>query len=144
MCNWDITHSSFLFVQGQTIQSFKCEKFLCNLFSRNLPHSDCQSSNIYLFTQDFKSEKGIGSFEMSPLWASLAAAEFPLMPTWAGPQIKTISLPSLVSSMYSSKIFTTIGWSYLTLYIAYSGERESDNIKSDFSLECKHVWEPEE
>ena len=46
----------------------------------------------------------MSSTEMSPSRASLAAesaAEFPLMPTWPGTQIKTISLPSLVISVYN-------------------------------------------
>jgi len=42
-----------------------------------------------------------------PSRASLAAesaAEVPLMPTWPGTQMKTISFPSLVISVYNSKI----------------------------------------
>ena len=52
---------------------------------------------------------GLSSTEMSPSRASLAAesaAEFPLMPTWLGTQMKTIPLPSLVISVYNSKIWT--------------------------------------
>ena len=73
---------------------------------------------------------------MSPSRASLAAksaAELPLMPTWPGTQIKIISFLSVVNSIYSSKICTKIGWSYLRLYIACSDERESDNLENDFS-----------
>ena len=58
------------------------------LFSRNSPHSDCHRSNTYLFVRGFRSEKGRSSSEMSPSRASLAAAEFPLMPTWPGTQIE--------------------------------------------------------
>ena len=57
----------------------------------------------------------MSSTEMSPSRASLAAesaAEFPLMPTWPETQMKTISLPSLVISVYNSKIWTKTGWSY--------------------------------
>ena len=99
ICNRAITVSSFLFVWGQTIHSFNTGNILYNLFSGNSSHSDCHSSNIYLFVRDFRSENGMSSIEMSPSRASLAAesaAEFPLMPTWPGTQMKTISLPSLV------------------------------------------------
>ena len=107
-------------------------------FSGKSSHSDCHSSNIYLFVRDFRSENGMSSTEMSPPRASLAAesaAEFPLMPTWPGTQMKTISLPSLVISVYNSKIWTKTGWSYFTFNIDCNDERESDNIKKDFSLE---------
>ena len=45
----------------------------------------------------------MSSNKMPPLRASLAAesaAEFPLMPTWPGTQIKTISLSHLLSFPY--------------------------------------------
>ena len=87
MCNRAITVSSFLFVRGQTIHSFNIGNILYNLFSGNSSHSDCHSSNIYLFVRGFRSENGMSSTEMSPSKASLAAesaAEFPLMPTWPG------------------------------------------------------------
>ena len=77
------------------IHSFNTGNILYNLFSRNSSHSDCHSSNIYLLVCDFRSENRMSSTEMSPSWASLAAesaAEFSLMPTWPGTQIKTISL----------------------------------------------------
>ena len=107
MCNRAITVSSFLFFRGQDIHSFNTGNILHNLFSRNSSHSDCHSSNIYLFVRGFRSENGMRSTEMSPSRESLAAesaAEFPLMPTWPGTQMKTISLPSLVISLYNSKI----------------------------------------
>ena len=94
MCNRAITVSSFLFFRGQDIQSFNTGNIWYNLFSGNSSHSDCHSSNIYLFVRDFRSENGMSSTEMSPSRASLAAesaAEFPLMPAWPGTQIKTIS-----------------------------------------------------
>ena len=74
---------------------------LCNLFSGNLSHSDCQSSNTYLFTHDFKSWKrrwveGIASL------AAESAVKFPLMTTWMWTQIKTVSFPPLVNSIGSS------------------------------------------
>ena len=93
LCNWVITVFSFLFVQGQTIHSFKTGNILCDLFSRNSSHSDCHSSNICLFARDFKSEKGMSSTETSPTRASIAAesaAKSPLTPTWPGTQINTI------------------------------------------------------
>ena len=135
MCNRAITVSSFLFFRGQDIHSFNTGNILYNLFSGDSSHSDCHSSNIYLFVRDFRSENGMSSTEMSPSRASLAAesaAEFPLMPTWLGTQMKTISLPSLVISVYNSKIWTKTGWSYFRFNI---DERESDNTKKDFSLE---------
>ena len=76
-------------------------------FSGNSSHSNCHGSNIYLFVRGFRSENGMSSTEMSPSRASLAAesaAEFPLMPTWPGTLMKTISLPSLVISVYNLKI----------------------------------------
>ena len=107
MCNQASTLSSFLFFPGQDIHSFNTWNILYNLFSGNSSHSDCYSSNIYLFVRGFRSENGISSTKMSPSRASLAAesaAEFPLMPIWPGTQMKTISLPSLVISVYNSKI----------------------------------------
>ena len=138
MCNRAITVSSFLFVRGQTIHSFSSGNIWCNLFSGNSSHSDCHSSNIYLFVRGFRSENGMSSTEMSPSRASLtaeSAAEFPLMPAWPGTQMKTISLLSLVISVYNSKICTKIGWSYFWLNIDCKDERESDNLKNDFPLE---------
>ena len=73
MCNQAITVSSFQFVRGQTIHSFNIGNILSNLFSRNSSHSDCHSSNIYLFVRGFRSENGMSSTEMSPSRASLAA-----------------------------------------------------------------------
>ena len=63
-------------------------------FPKNSSHTDCHISNIYiyLFLRGFRSENGMSSTEMSPTRASLAAesaAEFPIMPTWPGTQIKT-------------------------------------------------------
>ena len=112
MCNRAITVSSFLFVWGQMIHSFNTGNILYNLFSRKSSHSDCHGSNIYLLVCDFRSENGMSSTKMSPSRASLAAesaAKFPLMPTWPGTQIKAISLPSLVISVYNSKIWTKTG-----------------------------------
>ena len=94
-------------VRGQNIYSFNTGNILHNLFSGNSSHSDCHSSNIHFFERGFRSENGMSSTEMSPSRASLAAesaAEFPLMPTWPGTQMKTISLPSLVNSVYISLI----------------------------------------
>ena len=138
MCNRAITVSSFLFVRGQNIHSFNTGNILYILFSGNSSHSDCHSSNIYLFVCGFRSENGMSSTEMSPSRASLAAkyaAEFPLMPTWPVTQMKTISIPSLVIFVYNSKIWTKTGWSYFRFKIKCNDERESDNIKNDFSLE---------
>ena len=138
MCNRAITVSSFLFLRGQTIHSFSIGNILYNLFSGNSSHSDCHSSNIYLFVRDFRSENGMSSTKMSPSRASSAAesaAKFPLMPTWPGTQMKTISLLSLVISVYKSNIWTKAGWSYFRLNINCKDERESDNIKNDFLLE---------
>ena len=138
MCNRAITVSSFLFLQGQTIHSFNIGNILYNLFSGNSSHSDCHISNIYLSVCDFRSENGMSSTEMSPSRASLdaeSAAEFPLMPTWPGTQMKTISLPSLVISVYKSNIWTKAGWSYFRLNFDCKDERESDNIKNNFPLE---------
>ena len=147
MCNQAITVSSFLFVRGQDICSFNTGNILYNLFSGNSSHSDCLSSNIYLFVHGFRSENGMNSTKMSPSRASLAtesAAEFPLMPTWPGTQMNTISLPSLVIFVYNSKIGTKTGWSYFRLNIDCNDERESD-IKNDlFFLNNKHVWELKE
>ena len=137
MCNRAITVSSFLFVQGQTVHSFNIGNILRNLFSGNSFHSDCHSSNIYLFVHDFRSENGVSSTEMSPSRASLAAesaTEFPLMPTRPGTQMKTISLPFLVISVNKSNIWTKTGWSYFRLNIDCKDERESD-IKNDLPLE---------
>ena len=55
------------------IHSFNTGNILYNLFSGNSSHSDCHSSNIYLFVRDFRSENGMRSTEMSPSRASLAA-----------------------------------------------------------------------
>ena len=88
------------------MHSFYTGNILYNLFSGNSSHSDCHSSNIYLFVRGFRSENGMSSTEMSPSRTSLSAesaAEFPLMPTWPGIQMKSISLPSLVISVYNSK-----------------------------------------
>ena len=101
MHDQDITASSFLFVQRQTGQLFKFGNILWSLFSGNSSHSNCHTSNIYLFVRD----KAMSSPKMLPVRASLAtesAAECPLMPTWLGTQIKTISFPSLVNSIYNS------------------------------------------
>ena len=113
MCNRAITVSSFrLSEDKKKIHSFNTGNMLYNLFSGNSSHSDCHSSNIYLFVRDFRSENGMSSTEMSPSRASLAAesaAEFPLMPTWPGTQMKTMYLPSLVISVYNSKTRTKTG-----------------------------------
>ena len=140
MCNQAITLSSFLFFRGQDIHSFNTWNILYNFFSGNSSHSesDCYSSNIYLFVRGFRSENGMSSTKMSPSRASLAAesaAEFPLKPIWPGTRMKTISLPSLVISVYNSKIWTKTGWSYFRFNIDCNDERESGNIKNDFSLE---------
>ena len=111
MCNRATTVSSSSFFRGQNIWDWD---ILYDFFSGNSSHSDCHSSNIYLCVRGFRSENGMSSTEMSPSRASLAAetaAEFPLMPTWPGTQMKTISLPSLVSSVCNSKIWTKTGWS---------------------------------
>ena len=138
MCNRAITVSSFLFVQGQNIHSFNTGNISYNLFSGNSSHSDCHSSNIYLFVRGFRSENGMSSTEMLPSRASLAAesaAKFPLMPTWPGTQMKTTSLSCLVISVYNSKMWTKTGWLYFRLNFDCKDERKSDNIKNDFPLE---------
>ena len=56
MCNRAITVSSFLFFRGQDIHSFNTGNILYNLFSGNSSHSDCHSSNIYLFVRGFRSD----------------------------------------------------------------------------------------
>ena len=56
MCNRAITVSSFLFFRGQNIHSFNTGNILYNLFSGNSSHSDCHSSNIYLFVRGFRSD----------------------------------------------------------------------------------------
>ena len=134
MCKRAITVSSFLFVWWQTIHSFNTGNILYNLFSGNSSHSDCHSSNIYLFVRDFRSENGMSSTKMSPSRASLAAesaAKIPLMPTWPGTQMKTVSFPSPVISVYYSKIWTKIGWSYFRFNIDCNDERETDNINNN-------------
>ena len=88
-----------------------------------------------IFARVSRSENGMSPSEMSPSRASLAAesaAEFPLMPTWPGTQLKTISFPSLVDSICSFKFCIRIGWSDIR---SDSDERESDNIRTDLSLE---------
>ena len=112
MCNRAITVSSFLFFRGQAIHSFNTGNILYNLFSGNSAHSDCHSSNIYLFVRGFRSENGMSSTEMSPSRASLAAesaAEFPLMPTWPGTQMKTISLQMTMYCTMTPHFQHTIG-----------------------------------
>ena len=102
MCNWAIAVSSCPRTNRQeetVIHSFNTGNNLYNLYSRNSSHSDCYSSNIYLFVHGFR------------------------------------SLPSLVISVYNSKIWTKTGWSYFRFNIDCNDERESDNIKNDFSLE---------
>ena len=82
MCSRAVTISSFLFVRGQTMHSFNTGNILYNLISGNSSHSDCHSSNIYLFVRGFRSENGMSSTEMSPSRAYLAAesaAEFSVM-----------------------------------------------------------------
>ena len=61
ICNRAITVSSFLFVRGQIVHSFNTGNILYNLFSGNSSHSDCNSSNIYLFVRGFRSENGMSS-----------------------------------------------------------------------------------
>ena len=132
MCNWAITVSSFLFVQGQTTHRFKTGNISCNLFHGSSSHSDCRPK-FY----DFKSENGMSS-TMSPIRESLAAAsaaELSIVPTWPGTQTKTISFPSLIKSIYSSRIWTKTGYSYFRLNIAFSDESGSDSMKNDFLLE---------
>ena len=136
MCNQAITVSSFCFSKDKIYILLILG--ISYIFSGNSSHSDCHSSNIYLFVRGFRSENGMSSTEMSPSRASLAAesaAKFPLMPTWLGTQMKTISLPSFVISVYNSKIWTKTGWSYFRFNTDCNDERESDNIKNYFSLE---------
>ena len=136
MCNRAITVSSFLFVWWQMTHSFNTGNILYNLFSRNSSHSDCHSSNIYLFVRGFRSENGMSSTEMSPSRASLAAesaAKFPLMPTWPGTQIKTISLPSLVIPVYNSKIWTKTG---CTQMISKTNEWKQQVAGPNISVVC--------
>jgi len=147
MCNQAITDSSFLFVRGQMIHSFNTGNILYNLFSGNSSHSDCHSSNIYLFVCDFRSENGMGSIKMSPSRASLAAesaAKFPLMPTWPGTQIKTISLPCLVIFVYNSKIWTKTGWSYFRFNILLTMKGNQIISKMIYFFNNKRVWELKE
>ena len=97
-------------------------KISCAVYSLGT-HPTLTATALTLFKkQSFMPEKRTISSEMSPLRASLAA-EFPLTSTWLGTQIKTISFPSLVSFMYSSKIGTKIGWSYFRLNIACNDKR---------------------
>ena len=87
ICNWAITVCSFLFVRGQITHSFKTGNIVCNLLSGNSSHSDCFGCNIYLLSRDFVWKWRMGSTQMSPARASLAAesaAELPLMPAWPG------------------------------------------------------------
>ena len=77
----------------------------------------------------------MNSTETSPSWAAESTAELPLMPTWPGTQIKTISLPSLDKFIYNSRIWPKIGWSNFRLNIAVKDDKESDSIKNDFLLE---------
>ena len=144
MCDRAITVSSFLFVRGQTIHSFNTGNILHNLFSGNTSHSDCHSSNIYLcvilglrmgWVQPRCRHQGHASL------AAESAAEFPLMPTWPGTQMKTVSLPSLVISVYNSQILTKTGWSYFRFNIDCNDERESDNIKNDCSFGTINMFE---
>ena len=94
---------------------------ICSLFSGNSSHSDCQSSNTYLFVYPRYRHRE-------------SAAEFPLRLTCLGTQIKTISFPSLINSICSSKVFTKNGWSY---FIGCSDERISDNIKKRLVTMCE-------
>ena len=77
----------------------------------------------------------MSSTEVSP---TESAAKLPLMPTWPGTQIKTVSFPSLVKSICSSRICTKTGCSNFRLNIAFSNESESDSIKKDSSWE-QHI-----
>ena len=136
MCSLDITVSSHLLVRGQVIKSFNFGNMQF-IFRKLVPHW-LQNSHTYLSARDCKSEKGMSSSKMAPTRASLAAesaAELPLMPTWTGTQIKTVSLPSLVSYTCSSKTFIRIRWSDFRLDIAWREGNESDNTRDDFSLE---------
>ena len=92
MTNAAITVSCFLFVRRQTIHSFKFGNSSCNLFSENSSHD---------FNRDVANEKKAPS-------AAESAAELLLMPTWPGAQIKTVSFPYVVKSIYTSKIRTKI------------------------------------
>ena len=135
MCNLAITVSSFLIVQGQITQSFKARNIFCNLLFRNSSHSDGHSCNIYLLACDSKSENGMSSTETSPSWAAESTAKLPVMPTWPGTQIKTISLPSLDKFIYNCRIWPKRGWSNFRLNIAVKDDKESDSTKNDFLLE---------
>ena len=137
MCSRYITVSSLLFVRQQIVQSFKCGKILCNLFSGNSSHSDCRSSNRYLFTRDFKSEKGMSSPEMSPSRSSLAAesaAEFPLTPTWPGTQKKTISFPALAVLQFppttAQPVAVKNSLLFTVLSLPVSGKEHGENASS--------------
>ena len=134
------TVSSFLFVRGQIIQSYKTGNILCNLLSGNSSHSDCHSCNIYLLARDFK-------FKTSPTRTSLAAesaAELPPMPTWPGTQTNTISFLYLVKFIYNCRICTKMGWPNFKLNIAFRDDRESDSIKNVFLSNNRHVLELKE
>ena len=66
MCNRAITVSSFLVVRGQNTHTQKINNgnILYNLFPGNSSHSDCHSSNIYLFVCDFRSENVMSSTQI--------------------------------------------------------------------------------
>ena len=111
MCNRAITVSPFLFVREQDILLILG---IFYIFSRNSSHSDCHSSNIYLFVRGFRSENGMCSTAMSPSRASLAAESqcsriSPNANMAGNPDER--SLPPLVISVYNSKIWTKTGWS---------------------------------
>ena len=140
MCNRVNTVSSLLFARGQITRCLKSETdFMQFLFLELIPLRLAATGLIHVcLYKAFRSEIGMSSSEMSPTRASLtaeSAAELLLMPTWPGTQIKTITFPSLVRSIYSSRICTKIGWSYFKLNTALSDESESDSIKNDISLE---------
>ena len=60
-----------MFVRGQIIHSFNTGNMLYNLFAGNSSHTDCHSSNIYLFVHGFRSENG-DHLEMKRLKQSLS------------------------------------------------------------------------
>ena len=113
-------------------------KSLCHLSSGYPSHWTLPELKNVVSQKRFKVRKGDEFIRDIAIEASLAAesaAELPLMPTWPRTQTKPISLSSWNNREYSSGILIETGWSYFQLCIAWSAERESDEIKKDFCLE---------
>ena len=140
MCNRAITVSSFLFVQGQTTHSFKTWNIIYNLF----PETVTILIYIYLHVilslrMGWAQLKLLNSTAKDALVGDTSVANKGIFSCWVcsrispwpETQIKTVSSPSLVKSIYSSRICTKTGCSYFKLNIAFCDE----SVKNDFSLE---------